>query len=130
MDGALIALVNKEGTIGQVASRFGFKNRADFVRMAAKYILKGLPVDRVELIELKHGRPEGTYQHDGLKIRASKVHIDKIHEMGAMGLGAIKIMKEVPLGRATINRYLRLQRKQQYRADRADPTEPYGGPHA
>lgn len=129
MDGALIALVNKEGTISSIATRFDII-RTDFIKMANIYIKRGLPVDKVELIELKHGRQSGTYQHDGRKIRASKAHIDKIYELGAMGLGAIKIMKEVPLGRATINRYLRMWRKQHYRSDRADPTEPYGGPHA
>jgi predicted transcriptional regulator len=129
LDGALIALVNKEGTLSSIAARFNI-TRAEFVKMANRYIRKGLPVNKVELIELKHGREPGTYQHDGLKIRASQVHIDKIYELAAHGLGADKIAKEVPLGRATITRYLRSWRNQRYRSDRADPTEPYGGPHA
>jgi hypothetical protein len=49
--------------------------------------------------------------------------------MANSGHSQVEIAREVGLSRKVVADYLKPE-KPDYRPDRADPTEPYGGPHA
>jgi hypothetical protein len=63
------------------------------------------------------------------RYRVTDKTIEKMRQMSASGHTHREIAEEIGVSESMVNRYVNSEGSD-YRPDRADPTEPYGGPHA
>jgi len=127
LDAMLIDVIDNKMTPLDVAKKFGecpdyFRN---VIGMQRK---RGLIID----IRVAHAKKIGsnasnlTYM-DNSPPRISDEVVKKIVELSRNGMPLSKIAKHLGIGKSSAQKYAQ---QKQYRSERADPTEPYGGPHA
>jgi hypothetical protein len=127
LDAMLTDMIENKMTPFDVAKKFGecpdyFRN---VIGMQRK---RGLVIDiRAAHAERIGSNASNLTYVDNSPPRISDEVVKKIGELARAGMPVRKIAKHLGISTGSAQKYAQRER---YRSERADPTEPYGGPHA
>jgi hypothetical protein len=130
LDAMLIDVIDNKMLPTDVANKYGIEPRY-FRGVLSIQRKRGLVVDLTEAYarDKTFSSAELLTSSTDSPPKMSQAVIDKIRKLYATGLTQRNVAQMVGVSQSTVMKYTKVK-GDNYRSERADPTEPYGGPHA